>query len=216
MSTSGLPVEEAVTNALAKVNQIDLSPINEKLQHENPVRWTDEALAQAETNYRRYLALNLLYPSETLSVNKDLDDYWHQHILDTRKYAADCETVFGYFLHHYPYFGMQDGQEQQQNMEAFALTQQLWEETFCVSLINKTNLTLDRILGAYEPEPTDRARTRVHAFPQNCKSGQHCSRAIDQRINPVINPLIKSQINPRNNPQINPRNNPPNNPRVNP
>jgi hypothetical protein len=84
-------------------------------------------------------------------------------------------------------------------------------------LVDKTSLTLDRILGTYEPEPTDGAKKRVHAFPQNCKSGQHCSRAIDQRrINPVINPLIKSQINPRNNPQINPQNNPQINPRVNP
>ena len=214
MPTIGSPINDAATTALAKVNQIDLAPINKKLRHENPTRWTDEALAEAETNYRRFLALNLLYPSETLSVNETLDDYWHQHILDTRKYAADCETVFGFFLHHYPYFGIDGGKERQQNIKAFAITQQLWEEAFGVPLVGETGLTLDRVLGTYEPEPTDIARKRVYAFPKGCKSGQHCSRTIvplDKSINPVINPLIKKitpQINPPVKPQINPRTGP--------
>src|SRR4051794_12962763 len=100
MSTIGLAINDAAAAALAKVSQIDLSPINEKLQNDNPTRWIDEAISEAEANYRRFLALNLLHPTETLSVNKTLDEYWHAHILDTRKYAADCEMVFGFFLHH--------------------------------------------------------------------------------------------------------------------
>jgi hypothetical protein len=30
------------------------------------------------------------------------------------KYAADCEKVFGYFLHHYPYVGMDGTEEDEQ------------------------------------------------------------------------------------------------------
>src|SRR6516165_2489405 len=96
MSTTAPASRHDVNSALEAVSQIDFSPINRKLQSENPAQWTDETLAEAETNYRRFLALNLLYPSTTLSVNKIVDEYWHQHILDTRKYAADCEKVFGY------------------------------------------------------------------------------------------------------------------------
>ncbi len=37
-----------------------------------------------------------------------MDEVWHAHILDTRRYAADCDCVFGEFIHHYPYFGLGD------------------------------------------------------------------------------------------------------------
>jgi hypothetical protein len=185
-----------VTRALQTVSQIDLAPINKKLQFEDPTFWTDELIAETETNYRRFLVLNLLHPSETLSVNEAVDEYWHQHILDTRKYVADCETVFGYFLHHYPYFGIDGGEEWQENIEAFAATQQLWEEVFGVPLVGAPKLTLDRILGSYQPERTDHDPKPVYAFPKACKSGQHCNKTIvPNRINPVINPLIKPTIN---------------------
>jgi hypothetical protein len=202
MSTNEPPNDVAA--ALAAVHEIDLTDINRKLQFEDPVLWTDETLAETEADYRRFLALNLLHPNESLVVNKILDDYWHQHILDTRKYAADCEKVFGFFLHHYPYFGINGDEDRQRNMEGFAYTQDLWEATFGESLAGESRLTLDKILGTYEPEPEGRQRERVYAFPQACKSGQHCNRSIvpNARINPRINPGII--INPQINPQINP------------
>ena len=38
--------------------------------------------------------------------NNKIDAFWHQHILDTKAYARDCMTVFGCFIHHNPYFGL--------------------------------------------------------------------------------------------------------------
>lgn len=160
---------DAVTAALKAVSQIDLSPINEKLQYDNPVLWSSETISQTEIDYRRFLALNLLYPSTTLVVNKILDDYWHQHILDTHKYAADCDKLFGFFLHHYPYFGMSDDEDGQRLFEAFAVTQQLWEEAFGVPVGGESVLTLDKVLGAYETDGTEMTLQRVYAVPQNCK-----------------------------------------------
>ena len=139
MSTAALAISDAATDALAAVSQIDFSPINAKLQHENPAFWNDETIVETEANYRRFLALHLLHPLETLVPNKSLDEYWHQHILDTRKYAADCETIFGTFLHHDPYFGIEGEEDRQQNLEAFAVTQQLWEEAFGVLLLGESN-----------------------------------------------------------------------------
>ena len=120
--------EDPVAAALKKALTIDLSPINTLLRHENPELWTNETIAATEANYRRFLALNILYPSEAHVVNKLVDDYWHQHILDTRKYAEDCEALFGEFLHHDPYFGVHGSEDMQRNREGFAITQQLWEE----------------------------------------------------------------------------------------
>ena len=125
--------------ALAATRSIDLKPISEKLWHGNPIRWTRAVLVEAEKNYRRFLALHLMYPTESLVPNELLDEYWHQHILDTRKYAADCEAVFGYFLHHDPYFGLGGDEDRQRNLEAFANTQKLWEEAFGVLLLGEPN-----------------------------------------------------------------------------
>lgn len=187
------------TSEMEKVNQIDLSPINKVLQYENPTFWTNEILAETELSYRRLLVLNLLYPNETIVVNKIVDDYWHQHILDTKKYAEDCEKVFGYFLHHYPYFGINGEQDKEDNRLGFVITQQLWQLTFGKPMVTQTNLTLNKVLGIYDIIPKDVDKNRVYAFPQSCKCGQHCNRSIvpDIRINPLINPKINPQINPQ-------------------
>jgi hypothetical protein len=172
----------AVDAALARVDQLDLSPINQKLQHDDPSFWTDEVLTEIEANYRRFLALNLLHPSTSFSVNKLIDDYWHQHILDTRKYAADCELVFGHVLHHDPYFGLEDEQEWQANVETFAFTQDVWEEAFGEPMVTTTpRLTLDRVIGGYQADP-DLSASRIYAFPQTCKCGQHCDKIISPEI----------------------------------
>lgn len=169
-SSSG---RDAGAAALEVVSQIDLSAINRKLQYENPIQWTDKAIAETEAKYRRFLALTLLHPSIPLSVNAVLDEYWHQHILHTRKYAADCEKVFGYFLHHYPDFGIEHEEDQQQNVEQFAVTQRLWEEAFGTPLVDGSRLTLDRIVGGYEPEAEGITRPHVEAYPQACKNCEH-------------------------------------------
>jgi hypothetical protein len=165
-----------VTAALDRVEKIDLSPISVKLQYEDPAKWTRETLADAECTYRRFLALNLLYPTERIAVNKVIDEYWHQHILDTQKYAEDCQAVFGYFLHHYPYFGLGGEEDKRQNLEAFAVTQEIWAEAFGEPMVAKAKLTLDKVLAGSAVEGT--AKQEVYVAPQGCKSGQHCPKII--------------------------------------
>ena len=59
-----------------------------------------------------------------------MGEFWHFHILDTLKYQEDCDNIFGYFLHHFPYFGMR-GQEDEANLkEAWNSTISLYEKTF--------------------------------------------------------------------------------------
>lgn len=168
-----------VAAALRRVGEIDLSRISKKLQYDDPDLWTDERIAEAEEAYRRFLALNLLYPSQTLAVNRLLDDYWHTHILDTRKYAEDCERLFGSLLHHHPYFGLPGEEDEGENVPAFAVTQRVWEEAFGSPLVSETNLgpeprlTLDRVLTGLQS-----ADGGPDAGPQGCKNGQHCKKVI--------------------------------------
>ena len=96
--------------------------------------FTPQRLAQAEMDYRRFLHLHLQYPGLEIVPTKLIDEVWHQHILDTRAYAKDCEDMFGEFLHHYPYFGMH-GEEDQANLQAcFERTQVIWMDCFGVPM----------------------------------------------------------------------------------
>ncbi len=147
------PSREDVAAAEAVVAQIDLTPINAKLAHDDPETWDDAALAIVERRYRRFLVLNLLHPHTTLSVDRALDEYWHQHILDTRKYAYDCEQVFGFFLHHYPYFGMDDEDEWQENVALYAATRRLYDEAFGDDPPARRTLTIDKVVGGYQATP---------------------------------------------------------------
>lgn len=89
------------------INALDLDAIKVKLMHkESGEGWSLERANAVEFEYRRFLTLMKKYPHEQTSPLVDVDTFWHYHILDTMKYAEDCQAVFGYFLHHFPYVGM--------------------------------------------------------------------------------------------------------------
>lgn len=125
--------------ALSKVDQVDLTRISSKLMLENSVKWTSESVAHAEHLYRRFLVLHAVFPSEDLVPTKLVDEYWHQHILDTKKYTQDCDFLFGEFLHHDPYFGINGENDRLMNQKAFAWTQSLWETVFGEALLGEAN-----------------------------------------------------------------------------
>eukprot|EP01114_Cavostelium_apophysatum_P000303 TRINITY_DN10280_c0_g1_i3.p1 TRINITY_DN10280_c0_g1~~TRINITY_DN10280_c0_g1_i3.p1 ORF type:complete len:146 (+),score=34.26 TRINITY_DN10280_c0_g1_i3:244-681(+) len=95
------------TNEFAAFAALDLASIKMKLMHvESGEGWSSLRADAVETEYRRFLFLMKKYPDAEASPTVDVDTFWHYHILDTMKYATDCEALFGYFLHHYPYVGI--------------------------------------------------------------------------------------------------------------
>ena len=91
---------------------LDLNPIKMKLMHApSGEGWSEQRADAVETEYRRFLFLMKKYPDAGASPTVDVDTFWHYHILDTMKYARDCQAAFGFFLHHYPYVGMSAGSE---------------------------------------------------------------------------------------------------------
>ena len=36
----------------------------------------------------------------------EVDEFWHQHILNTWQYASDCQKLTGGFVHHFPSSGI--------------------------------------------------------------------------------------------------------------
>ena len=108
------PVEQVV----AAIHALDLDPIKLKLMDpEEGQGWSREYVERMEVAYKRFLTLLVRFPDESIAPTKDVDKFWHGHILDTMKYAEDCQSVFGYFLHHFPYFGMR-GEQDAANLRA--------------------------------------------------------------------------------------------------
>lgn len=121
-------------NAAAKfetIDQLDLDPIKVKLMHKDSGEgWSLEYASTIEGEYRRFLCLMKLYPNEPLAPLFDVDIFWHYHILDTVKYAADCDRIFGYFLHHFPYLGLRGEDDEAAHHRVGARTKELYDTTF--------------------------------------------------------------------------------------
>ena len=100
--------DAAVGQVAPSIASLDLSQVRRKLMEPAPEGkgWSQEMALLAEKWYRRYLHIVLKYPDVRPVPNHQIDEFWHQHILDTRAYARDCQSVFGRFIHHNPYFGL--------------------------------------------------------------------------------------------------------------
>lgn len=113
------------------ISSLDLKMIKLKLQDTDEGQgWTSLKCDEVEIEYKRFLALKRGYPNKDIVPHKEVDLFWHQHILDTVKYAKDCEVVFSNFLHHFPYFGMSGEQDAQNLSDAFEETKRLYKFHF--------------------------------------------------------------------------------------
>lgn len=113
--------------AMEKVRSLDFAMLKAKLVGEGR---TAETVDEMESLYRKFLALNVRYSGETICPTGAMDDFWHAHILDTARYALDCETLFGGVLHHFPYFGMRGPEDRAALEAAFARSVDLFIRHF--------------------------------------------------------------------------------------
>jgi len=116
---------------------LDLEPIKFSLtQQEEGANWSFDKVKTMEVWYRRFLYLSSLYTDKVIVPSKDIDIFWHTHILDTKKYTSDCEVLFGYYFHHFPYFGMRGEKDRNNLKNAFMETEKLFIEIFGESPIS--------------------------------------------------------------------------------
>ena len=122
---------KTLEQTIRAIEAMDLTPIKFKAtRSEDGYGWTDAYADKMETAYKRYLILHARHPEMTLAPERDIDRFWHMHILDTRKYAADCDATFGRFVHHFPYLGLRGEEDAKALDAAFATMQQLYIEEF--------------------------------------------------------------------------------------
>lgn len=118
----------------AYIDKLDLSLVANNMVQKQ--KWLPSEVREACRFYKNFLFLKYKYPNETLAPSEDIDEFWHNHILDTQRYRQDCEKIFGCYLDHYPYFGI-DGQTTLADLDAaFATTQRLHMEVFGVPIVS--------------------------------------------------------------------------------
>jgi hypothetical protein len=134
-----------VIQAWQYIEQMDFSTILQKM-----TRYDGWYRRDAQTTcqlYRNFLFLTKKYPQHhPLPPSKEIDEFWHYHILDTRRYQQDCKRLFGCYLHHYPYFGIDENTNWDDLVQAFETTQHLHKQEFGYR-IPKVKSIWARILG---------------------------------------------------------------------
>jgi anti-sigma regulatory factor (Ser/Thr protein kinase) len=136
-------------NHVLRVDRLDLEPVVFKLVLPDP---GEDALTLAEADqdiglYRCFLKLCVLYPGVSVVPTRAIDRVWHAHMLDTAKYRADCQLVFGEFLDHFPYAGLQGEGDRLTWLSDFARTRTLFREHFRVELGGEPGASVCRSHG---------------------------------------------------------------------
>ena len=111
---------------------VDLNPIKYKLMKDKD--WTLERANQVEPQYKAFLFLIGSKVKAEFVPTFDIDEMWHTHILDTRKYMMDCALHFGAYIHHYPYLGMKDADDRSRAESLFAATCSTIAEAFNINV----------------------------------------------------------------------------------
>lgn len=109
---------------------LDLSSVRNAVMEKRG--WTRERADAAEAEYVRFLTLLrtkpgfMVVPWSNADGEDDLDQFWHQHILDTAGYAAACQAVFGRMIHHNPHVVVGSKEE----MDAVLKTRRLYARRY--------------------------------------------------------------------------------------
>lgn len=90
--------------------------------------WSADYAQSVERDYRDFLKLYAENPAGEYVSTRDVDDFWHAHILHVSKYINDCMDVFGFVLDHLPV--VEEGQDLTPYHERHAHTQTLFAENF--------------------------------------------------------------------------------------
>jgi hypothetical protein len=116
-------------------NDIDRITISADLLHASyrsdtfPQDWSRPERERAFGRYLKWLALVLRHPRSRVAPTRDIDLFWHLHMLSPVAYVRDCMRLFGRVLDHDGGFGKGEG-ELPELRAAFEQTAAWWEAEY--------------------------------------------------------------------------------------
>jgi hypothetical protein len=94
-----------------------------------PRDWSQEQRARSLERYVMWLRLKQRHPRARLAPTRDIDLFWHLHMLSPVAYHRDCMQMFGCLLDHDGGFGRGPG-ELPKLQEVFTRTAMWWEQAY--------------------------------------------------------------------------------------
>ncbi len=123
----------SVEKVVSAIQALDLEPVKSRVMDaELGEGWSREYADSVEAAYKTFLTMLVKYPDDSgdIMLAKDVDEFWHTHILQTLKYTQDCEQTFGFYLHHYPHVGERTAKDLAHRKALAAKTQELYAREF--------------------------------------------------------------------------------------
>ena len=116
------------------VEKLNLNYIVEAMcaEHYSLPRWVRLEAEQCCSLYKNFLWLNKKFLPLELVPTREIDEFWHNHILYTREYVKDCYHIFGHYFHHEPASPLGD---QEKLITNFQQTEKLYLEEFKAPLV---------------------------------------------------------------------------------
>jgi len=122
-----------IDEVMAVVNSLNFEQMDNKLI--KTYGWSERDISLINKTYKEWLVISACYPDAPLVPTMKLDEYWHMHILDTKKYMEDCQLLFGSYMHHHPYFGESDSDYAD---KCFSFTKELFKKHFKNNMSNNS------------------------------------------------------------------------------
>ena len=66
------------------------------------MQWIPAYAEVVDSEYRKFILLAAMDNNAVYGMSGPVDEFWHQHLVDTVDYHAMCDAVAGYFIHHIP------------------------------------------------------------------------------------------------------------------
>jgi len=85
-------------NTLTTALNFDLSPIINQVT--KVYNWETEYVTRVAEEYVKFMIIR--FNKSDASPSMAIDNFWHQHILNTKHYAKFCNVCFNRFIHHRP------------------------------------------------------------------------------------------------------------------
>lgn len=118
-------------DVIERINSIDFSSVIYSIvEKDDGPRWAVAKALRAEKQYRQFLYIHATNPEICVVPSKLVDEFWHQHMLDSFKYAEDCNSALGHFLHHFPYLGTGGATDRELLRQSYLATTDLTAKVF--------------------------------------------------------------------------------------
>lgn len=96
-SASAKPL--AASRDVGIVEGRDFAKVRDRVKRR--LNWTESFAKAVEAEYRKFLVLTLINPETPYGMAGPVDEFWHDHILDTKNYWDMCDAL-GRMIHHVP------------------------------------------------------------------------------------------------------------------